>query len=286
MKRTLFISVFALVGLFFSACDYVSNVVETSNNQGTPDDTAVVYRKVLIEDFTGHKCLNCPNAARELHRIDSAYHGKIVPIAIHAGTFANTNPQYPDDYRTPEGNTLNTTFGFNAYPNGLISRKDYGTPTFIKGYDTWETSSYQLMSELADFKIDIVNTFNSGTSKLTCEVNVKALNDLTGIYNLCVFLTEDSIIGNQLDGSTQVPNYVFMHVLRGSLNSTPTAWGEEIWNGAVTKNQTTTKTYSNFTVSGTFIPKNCHVVAYVYNNDNASASYYEVKQVEIKEITE
>ncbi len=279
MKRILSISLIALIGFFVSTCDYVSNVVETGTNQNNGNqDSAVVYRKVLIEDFTGHKCQNCPKAASELHRLDSIYHDKMIPLAIHAGTFANVNVTYPDDFRTPEGTTLNSFFGFSAYPNGLVNRSEYGTPTFIKGYDTWGTATDPVTQELADFKIDITNTYTSGTGNLQCVVNVKALNDLTGKYNLSVYIAEDSIVGPQLDGTTTIPNYVFMHVMRGSLN---TVWGEEIWNGTIAKNAVMTKTY-NYTVSSSFVAKHCHIIAYAYDNDSGSAKFYEIKQAEVE----
>ena len=287
MKNLIKISLIALAGLCFSTCDYVSNVVENSTTNtgggGGNTDTTVVYRKVLIEDFTGHKCTACPLAAKEIHRLDSIYHEKLVPMAIHAGTFANPNSTYPDDFRTPEGAILNSTFGFSAYPNGLVNRIEYGTPTFIKGYDTWATAMDPMTTQVADVKIDITNTYNSGTRNLQCVVDVKSLSDLTGKYNLCIYITEDSIIGPQLYGSTIIQDYVHMHVTRGSLNNN--AWGEEIWNGTIAKNAAVQKTY-NYTVPSNFVSKNCHIIAYVYDSDSGSAKYYEVKQVEMKALLE
>ncbi|HEY1040308.1 MAG TPA: Omp28 family outer membrane lipoprotein [Bacteroidia bacterium] len=288
MKNLIKLSLIALAGFFLVTCDHVANVIETTTTNngggGGNTDTTIVYRKVLIEDFTGHKCQACPTAAKELRRLDSLYHGKLIPMAVHAGTFANPNPTYPDDFRTPEGAALNSFFGFSAYPNGLVNRKDQpaGAAVFIKGYDTWATHAVPMMSELADFKIDITNTYTTETGNLQCVVDIKALNDLTGKYNLSVYLTEDSIVGPQLDGSTIIPNYVFMHVMRGSLN---TVWGEEIWNGTIAKNVTTQKTY-NYTVPSNFVAKHCHIIAYVYDNDSGSAKFYEVKQAEVKELIE
>ncbi len=290
MKKIIY-SVVVLFVLVAYSCDYVSNVIEPSaNNGGGNTDTTKTYRKVLVEDYTGHKCGNCPAAANELKRIDSIYHGKIVPLAVHAGFFANTNATYTTDFRTPEGTTFDTDFGVSVAgnPNGLINRFGFGTPDFIKAWTTWETALNPIVSQEADFKIEIANTYNSGTKQVTSAITVKALKALTGNYKLSVLIAEDSIISKQLDyslpsGQQIVTNYNFMHVLRGSLNS---AYGEEAWNGSIASGATVVKTYSNFQLATNFVAKNCHIIAFVYNADNTSATYHEVLQAEMKRVTE
>ena len=45
-------------------------------------------RAVLVEDFTGQKCVNCPNATNVLHDILEAYgENNIIPVAIHCGPY-------------------------------------------------------------------------------------------------------------------------------------------------------------------------------------------------------
>ena len=50
-------------------------------------------KKVLIEDFTGHLCPNCPDAARELDAIHDIYGDQIIGMAIHVSkSFARPYP--------------------------------------------------------------------------------------------------------------------------------------------------------------------------------------------------
>lgn len=290
MKKIIY-PVLILFALVFSSCDYVSNVIEaSSNNGGGNTDTTKIYRKVLVEDYTGHKCGNCPAAANELKKLDSIYHGKIVPLAVHAGFFANINATYTTDFRTPEGTTFDTDFGVSVAgnPNGLINRFGYGTPDFIRAWTTWETALNPIVSQEADFKIEIANTYASGTKQVTSAITVKALKALTGNYKLSVLIAEDSIISKQLDyslpsGQQLVTDYNFMHVLRGSLNS---AYGEQAWNGSVASGANIVKTYSNFQLANNYIAKNCHIIAFIYNADNTSTTYREVLQAEMKRVTE
>lgn len=284
MKKIFFSTVVFCI-MIIASCDYVSNVVETTNNNttgGTVDTK--IYRKVLIEDYTGHQCINCPRAAKELRRIDSIYHGKIIALAIHAGTFANTNTSFPTNYKTPEGTTYNNIFGFNTagYPNGLVNRKGSGTPTFILPDPSWETETVPFLTQEADFQIKIKNTFESTTSQLNSEITVKALKNISGKYNVSVILIEDSIIGPQKYPTYTEPNYVFNHVMRGTLN---TVWGEEIWNGSIAANDSVVRTYPK-TIPANFVAAKCHVIAFVYDNDSGSTTYYEIKQAEVAEMVE
>lgn len=49
-----------------------------------PADAA---RKVLIEDFTGQKCVNCPKATDEIHVLQETYgEDNIIAVGIHSAS--------------------------------------------------------------------------------------------------------------------------------------------------------------------------------------------------------
>jgi hypothetical protein len=290
-------TLFTIIQLFcitiiVNSCDYVSNTIEPNSNNGGGNqitDTTKVYRKVLIEDYTGHRCGNCPAAARTLKRIDSIYHGKIVPLAIHCTNFANPNVTYPEDFRTAEGTEYDNVLGVSAssgLPNGLVNRKGFGTPNFVKADAQWESEAQTYFNQEADFKIELNNSYNSTFNSFNSEVKVTALKDLSGEYNVTLLLIEDSIIGVQYDQSLPVAqqvvtNYKFMHVLRKSIN---TAWGEQAFNGTITKNQSFTKTFSNVSLNSGYNPGKCQVIAFIYDAATSSTTRYEVFQVEMEKI--
>lgn len=296
MKKTFAVVCLGVTLLFMQqSCDYVSNAIpQASTSTGTSTGTTgsnVVYRKVLIEDYTGHKCGNCPGAARELRKLDSIYAGKIVPIAVHAGFYAVVNGTYPTDLRSQAGTDWDAAFVISAgpgNPNGLVNRVGYGGSNFIQTYSNWGTSATGMDTMKAAFKIDIANAYNTGSGVLSTTVTSTALKSLSGTYNLSVVITEDSIIGPQLDYSLNTsqypsqiyPNYVFNHVLRGAVN---TSWGEQIFNGTVNVSDIQTKTY-NFTIPSTWAYKHCKVVAFVYDAGTSSATHFEVLQAEDKAV--
>ena len=217
-----------IIGLITS-CDYVNNAVPPSTGSTTGGTTGptIIYRKALVEDYTGHKCGNCPAAAQQLMTLEGTYPNKIVPVAVHAGFFAKVSATYPTDFQTPEGDAYDFTFGNSAAgnPNGLINRVGFGTGSFIKQWSSWGGEVATQTAIPAIFQINIKNVFNTTSSTLTTSVTVKALASNTGTYKLVVLLTEDSIIKEQLDyslpvGSQFITNYRFNHVLRGAINST------------------------------------------------------------------
>ena len=71
-----------------SACDKIEGpYIINSDSYVNPD------KKVLVEDFTGHLCPNCPDAARELEAIHDIYPGQIISMAIHVSkSFARPYP--------------------------------------------------------------------------------------------------------------------------------------------------------------------------------------------------
>lgn len=266
---------FLFIPFFFSSCDKVDypfeqlpvydicgkNVVYTVNSS----DTNSTKRVVLIEEFTGHTCSNCPDGAREVQRIDSLYDSQVIPVSIHAGYFAKPhNPPdtaYLTDFRTTEGEVYNGSAGFNVWgnPSAMISRKDDGSGNLVlpKGY--WENAVKKLLPDVPAASINITNFYNDSLRCLKTKVNIKWLSSASGNYKLQLYIIEDHIKDWQLDGSFNNPNYDHRHVLRKSMNGT---WGSEI----AASNANDTLSFDFYLdLSTKWNSANCEVVAFIYN---------------------
>ncbi len=243
------------------------------------EETGVItkVRKVLLEDYTGHTCGNCPKAAVKLHEIQVANPEKVVGIAIHAGSFAQvSSPKYTTDFQSTEGTAWDVFFGISnaGNPNGMINRIDKPAGQHIKYHDTWAASVSAALAIAPDAHIHIRNTYFTDCRILKTHISNEYLTAQNGTYKLSVVIVENGIVDYQKDYSVfpdAVPNYVFDHVLRGSMNGT---WGDEIATGAIAVGATQTKDYE-LTLPTTWNVANCKVVAFVYN-----ATTYEVMQAE------
>ena len=81
--------------------------------------TSPTFRNVLIEDFTGRMCVNCPDAHLIVNNIVEQNPGRVWSVNIHSGYFSPTT--YPN-MNTSIGETLLNGFSIQAFPMGHVNR--------------------------------------------------------------------------------------------------------------------------------------------------------------------
>lgn len=290
--------------IFLSSCDFVGNPYpEVNANLGDtascPDPVfpivTVHIKKILIEDFTGHTCGNCPKAAKKLHEIDSIYPGKIVGLATHVGSFAAPTPGYSGspttaflaDYRTSVGDDYDFTFGASAFglPQGMFNRKDFDAvaQTHLKFYPNWQAYAASIVAEPSVVDLQMIADFNTSTRKICCSVKDSFLTTMSDTLKMVVLLTQDSIIDWQDNIGTITSTYVHRHMLRDAI--TPSgAWGESLISGSIPAGTTHIKKFA-YTVPAAYNSiacdeNQCHLIAFIYK-----VSTYEIIQVEEIKLT-
>ena len=72
MVRSALIRMWPLALLLAVGCDYVSDPVAPGTSGGPPPD-GTVRRRILLEDFTGHRCNNCPSAHLVAAQLEAAF---------------------------------------------------------------------------------------------------------------------------------------------------------------------------------------------------------------------
>jgi len=234
----------------------------SSYSQTTP-----FYRGALLEYFQGHKCPNCPGTDRIADSMQVKYKDSIAIVNIHAGFFASpsTNP-FQNDLTTTIGDTLDSLWGVSLYPRGLVSRTNYsiGNSNHLLSKDDWNDTIKKIIRSAPQFLIDHVNNFNSTTKTLNTTTYTITLLNLTGTYYVSVYLTEDSIISPQKNGTIIDPNYVHNNLLRASLNNT---WGTLISSGTITSGTLISNNFS-YLLNPLWKANKCKTVCFVYDNSN------------------
>ncbi|MFI5218689.1 MAG: Omp28-related outer membrane protein [Bacteroidia bacterium] len=231
-----------------------------------------VYQNALIEDYTGHKCGNCPRASRNAYDFKTLYPNRVIIMAVHAGFFAEPNlgtGAFTYDFRTPAGDVFDTYFGISiaGNPNGMVNRKIVnGSP--ILAYTAWSSTATNIFNEkdkYPDATIHIDNSFDAATRNLTVDVSCAFLIDFSGVYKLGVYLVEDSVINWQKDYDltpNDIPDYVHRDVLRGDINS---MWGEDVVTSFIQANSIINKTYTKI-INTTYNEAHCKVLAFLYKD--------------------
>ena len=280
-----------------SSCEVIEGPYMNGNGGGVDTNSNQYVKNILIEDFTGHLCQNCPDAARELEAIHDLYGSQIIGLALHVGsTFARpyplSQPKFTYDFRTKWGEELDGFFNISdaGLPKGMINRIDYpGDHRKNKGQ--WLASVQQELDKEVVFGLNITSSFDGNNSII--DISTDALKNITGDYKLVVCLTENEITNWQKDGVIEDENYIHNHVLRSLITS---AWGDDVsLSTNISNGESYTHNYSvnladleNFNIdysnntlfqgngeSGGWNQNNISILAYIYDNSN-----YEILQVE------
>ncbi len=237
-------------------------------------------QKVLVEEFTGHRCTNCPYAHEQLHQLIETYGDSlIIPIAMHYGFFAQPlGSTYPPDYTSDAGDMLGDFYDAEneGLPTGIVNRVKEGSSPLIS-HDSWASYVDSILRTSSKINMEISNSFNVTSRELNATIKSTFLTDFSTNLKLVVVITEDSLISPQADGANIIANYVHMHVLRVSITDT---WGEVIVSGSIVAEEEIEKSYT-YTLDAAWIEKNCMIVAYIYDETTG-----EVIQAEKHKVTE
>lgn len=265
MKKVVFLLALVIAGLSLPQCD----VIDQPFKGGTIDTTSTAQqRNVFIEDFTGHRCKNCPKASKAIKELVDAFgEDRIIGLAIHGGpsNFTGVNADYPTDFTTQAGKDVQNFFGTNFLPVGMINREGW-TPsgnTHWSNFANWPT----LSSEAMDSTLHVELYAEAAVSGGQITVNVEAYPQTELLHDLkaVVLIKESHIISPQLmPDDTRDTLYDHKNVLRDFVTGT---WGESFATSPILTGDTISASYSK-SWNSNWVKSNCHAVFYVYNPDN------------------
>lgn len=220
---------------------------------------AEVGRAILIEDFTGQRCVNCPTGTEIINGIVDTYgEDNVIAVGIHSGPLGFAGNSKTPGLMTDTGNEYYTRWDKEnkmGQPWVIFNRKT--SPD--SHYNNWAAMVGTIISEKANLSVKIANAYDAAKRTLTTTVGAFGTN---GTVNgkLQVWIVEDGIKALQMmpDGK---PNkeYMHNHVFRAAVNGT---WGEDV---TVKEGETTTKQYQ-YVLPETWNADNIAVVAFVYND--------------------
>lgn len=233
-------------------------------------------KTVLIKDFTGARCVNCPAAAEYAHNLQHQLdENHIFIMSVHAGFLAQPMGQFPD-FLTDEG-----TAWYNNHNSNPLFSVDHvaltdGNTLSVEQLDTPVATA---LLEDQSFEILVGADYDEVTRQLQVAVQTVATTELDGQFYLTVCLVEDKIIGWQT--SPDVPGgidkeYVFRNVLRGTLNG---AYGVEFEASHVNMGDDYYHRY-NTEIDSEYNADECYLFVYVYDKSQGD----KILQTAVKKI--
>ena len=269
-----------IITCFFS-CDKVDKPYTEDFGKCGNGNLSIPIRKILLEDYTGHTCGNCPRAAEQTELLIENYCDHIIPISVHVGFFAEPYPsgKYTYDFRTEVGNFYDNNFGNSSagLPNGLVNRTEYNGSRILS-YDAWASAIEILLQKAPTVDISIENNYQTDIEKYTSTINIDFLSSHQTKLNLSVLVVEDSVINWQKDydhTDTDIENYVHRHVLREAINSNE---GETIVEQTIAQGKTISKKFE-LSLKQEWVLKNSAIVAFIYNYETKEVLQAEVQKL-------
>lgn len=196
-------------GTALSACD---NIKEDDRFIELPAVEA--KRVVLLEEFTGQKCVNCPDAHAVIEGLQEQYPDNLISVSIHGGSDMNAigEDQMPGiGLRNADGAAYADGYKISAFPAGVVNRRSGVTTS-----DQWSTAIRNEIEKPSGLEMDMTATLSADGSKVNIEVDLEPWENIDG--RLQLWVVESGIVSLQLTKSGMKRDYVHNHVFRGTVN--------------------------------------------------------------------
>ena len=205
-------SLLAALTASLTSCDIASD------DRFILEDKVVPQRNVLLMDFTGQGCINCPNAHDVMSELSKQYNtdGKtnLITVSIHAGAQAMSvdRTDFSADrigLMIAEGQEMNDAFSINAWPTGAVDHINGKDNALL--YAEWPAAVRTAFEKPTDINIEATATLTDDRIEVSTNVHSTSDQDIA----LQVWVIENGIKASQRlpDGSFET-EYIHNHVLR------------------------------------------------------------------------
>lgn len=220
-------------------------------------DDIQVTRRVLLEEFTGQRCVNCPEAHAVIEKLEEQYGDDLVVVSIHAGSFGIKSPY---GLMQPEGDDYANRWGINSYPAGVVDRTGS-----VMTYDAWSAAIRSEAGKDTDLEVDLEASLSSDGKTIEITTKLYSSENIEG--SLQLWVVENGIKALQYDGDVTVADYTHNNVFRACVNG---LWGQEVSLtanvGLQVENSIEVFTDPTYAVANWNVDK-LYIVGFVYNNE-------------------
>ena len=273
--------ILAFSALTWTACDKIDEPVKIINVQDIPDNLAdtlfftdsvwVAQKQVLLEEFTGHKCVNCAEQSIAAHELSEENDHRLVIYSIHAGFYAQVDEtgDYTTDHTSATGIKIFQNFLEPFNPTATIDRVDYNGSQVIFP-NLWVTVFEQELAKENVANMLVKNSWYPNLSSVLIEVNTTFLQNLEGKYKLVVMIAEDHVTAPQKNNNSAIGptpdwlDYDHRNILRDAI--TPVFGSYITADGTIVANEVYTNTFF-YAPNADWTTSNCNIIAYIIHEE-------------------
>jgi outer membrane protein Omp28 len=235
--------------------------------------TETQLRNVVLEEFTGIHCGNCPSGHKKAKALAAEYPGRVVLLSIHEGSYAVPRAGEPD-FRTQFGPAILSQSSVTAFPCATINRMVFpgegefpywiqrrnGMAMSVNGWSPAAKDSV-LNGSVSPLNIAAKARWDNNSRLLEVDVEVYFTDDVPNDVKLNIALLESHVWGPQT-GASNPNHYEHNHIFRDYLTG---QWGETISETSLGSLFKKTFTYS---VGNEFEITNCDLALFATDNLN------------------
>lgn len=241
-------------------------------------------RTILLEQFTGVACVNCPAGTRAIYALIANNTNRVAWVAHHVGFGTDI---YTIDASKPYVWYFND--GGSTYAPAMMMDRtimpsiEKNTPVYHPGYATKDLLNQQL-SKPALVSVILNTTYDPSSRALSINVSGEFLAEMPNA-RLNIYLAQDSILGPQTGGGMG-DKYVHNRTIRAVLSNSGT-WGDVLTNSVGSQyNETYTYTIPATIGTSACVPEQMFVVAFISNYVSTSVAQSVVQNAAMKYIIE
>lgn len=259
MKKIFLFSAIA-ASMTFVSCDNIApedRYIEVEVNKSE--------KVVLLEDYTGMQCVNCPDAASIIDNIHHTFGENFIAVGLHpkSGPYQKPMPIAQGstellDLSSEDADAYYKKYSIKAFPTAMIDRSTFDGSKLLDNKDKWAAYVNQQAMLTSPVNIEMTSEYNTETRAVAIYTDLSFAENVSENLYFQLWVIENGIVGPQVTSKGINWEYVHNHVLRSAINGT---WGEEIGSAVVGD---TKALRSTFTLNEKWVAENCEIVGFVY----------------------
>ena len=204
-----------IAGIALSSCDRIA-----PDDYWTPLPEGEIpgnASTVLVEEYTGQHCINCPDAAKLLQTQQELYKDKLIVVSMHAARTGMTTPELA----APEADRFAGQFGHErSVPGVMINREQLeDNKYYSQSPSLWASEIRERIMKPADFGVDILEvTADEEKRQISVTASARSLSGTASDaeFRMSFWIVED-VIAPQALPKGRKEDYFHHNVFRGIL---------------------------------------------------------------------
>ncbi len=228
---------------------------------------------IVLEEFTGVRCINCAPGHAEALSIKTSNPGRVITIAHHSHFLDDPYPYSYKNLTSDDAEEISNFIGpVSSKPTAAIDRKLFtGESSKILDKVKWSNKVNDQLLLTSPVNIHLTSIFNALDTSAILTFTAHFTQGVSDPLKFSIMLTESEIITAQLLPTMDVDtNYVHEEVLRDVITEIE---GNSIGTATLEPGRVFVKQY-RLKLNSDWNPDNMHIIAFIHK----TGSIYEILQ--------